>query len=256
MLKFTINKLTCLSRKRKITIILFLGRIGFWIFILSKQTYVIYDYLFSFFEQIIRSNYKKTSNMKIIFASHNENKVTEIQMMLPPEIQIVSLQDIGHQEEIPETANTIEGNAILKANYITQKYGCNCFADDSGLEIEALQQAPGVYSARYAGPQRNDQDNINKVLRELENQTNRIAQFKTVIAFNYNGTQKLFTGIVKGTIASQKRGYYGFGYDPIFIPNTLQHTFAELLPQEKNKISHRLQAVQQLIQYIKTIPLY
>lgn len=189
--------------------------------------------------------------MQLVFASNNHNKIKEIQGLLPDTIEILSLSAIGCTEEIPETAATIEGNAILKANYITEKYGYDCFADDTGLEVEALNGAPGVYSARYAGEQRNADDNMNKLLDALANKTNRNAQFKTVIALNSNKKQHLFTGIAKGTIISEKIGNQGFGYDPIFQPEAYQETFAQLPMEIKNKISHRGKAVQQLIEFLK-----
>ena len=190
--------------------------------------------------------------MKLVFASNNKNKIAEIQKMLPENITILSLSDIGCTEDIPETANTIEGNAILKANYVTEKYGYDCFADDTGLEVDTLNGAPGVYSARYAGEQKNDSDNIEKLLTVLKDETNRKAQFKTVIALNINQKQELFTGIVKGIIINEKKGSNGFGYDPIFEPEGYTETFAELSPEIKNSISHRGKATQQLIQYLNT----
>ncbi|MBU3680818.1 MAG: non-canonical purine NTP diphosphatase [Flavobacterium sp.] len=188
--------------------------------------------------------------MKIVFASNNPNKVKEIQLLLPDSIRLVSLADIGCTGDIPETADTIEGNAILKADYITQHYGLPCFADDTGLEITALNGEPGVYSARYAGEQKNAEDNMQKVLQNLANATDRSAQFKTVIALNLDGKQHLFTGIVKGKIALEKRGVNGFGYDPIFRADGHEKTFAELSPLEKASCSHRGLAVQQLIQFL------
>lgn len=189
--------------------------------------------------------------MQLVFASNNKNKIQEIQQLLPSNIKILSLEDIGCQEEIPETADTIEGNAILKANYVTEKYGYNCFADDTGLEVEALNGAPGVYSARYAGEQRNADDNMNKLLDALSDKGNRKAQFKTVIALNLNGEQHLFTGIARGEITLEKTGNQGFGYDPIFQPEGYSKTFAELSLETKNEISHRGKATQQLINFLK-----
>ena len=189
--------------------------------------------------------------MQLVFASNNVNKIKEIQILLPNTIELLSLSDIGCYEEIPETAATIEGNAILKADYITQKYGHNCFADDTGLEVEALNGEPGVYSARYAGEQKNADDNMDKLLENLEGKTNRNAQFKTVIALNLNGKQHLFNGIVKGTIINDKLGNQGFGYDPIFQPEGYQHTFAQLSLQEKATISHRGLATKQLLDFLK-----
>ncbi|WP_395056032.1 non-canonical purine NTP diphosphatase [Flavobacterium sp.] len=189
--------------------------------------------------------------MQLVFASNNKNKIQEIQSMLPESIKILSLSDIGCHEDIPETANTIEGNAILKANYVTQKYGYDCFADDTGLEVEMLNGEPGVFSARYAGEQRNDNDNMDKLLAELNNKTNRNAQFKTVICLNINGEQHLFTGIAKGEITKEKLGNQGFGYDPIFQPEGYQHTFAQISLEEKVNISHRGKATRTLITFLK-----
>lgn len=189
--------------------------------------------------------------MELVFASNNLNKIREIQKLLPCSIKILSLKDIGCFEEIPETAETIEGNAILKANYVTEKYGYDCFADDSGLEIDYLNGAPGVYSARFAGEQKNDQDNINKVLMELKETKSRTANFKTVIALNLNSQQNLFTGIIKGKIISSPKGTNGFGYDPIFQPNNYDLTFAEMDQGEKSSISHRGQAVAKLLYFLK-----
>lgn len=189
--------------------------------------------------------------MQLVFASNNKNKILEIQSMLPESIQIISLEDIGCFEEIPETANTIEGNAVLKANYVTQNYGYNCFADDTGLEVEALNGEPGVYSARYAGEHKNDYDNMNKLLSNLEEKPNRKAQFKTVICLNIDGNQHLFTGIASGEIIKEKIGNQGFGYDPIFQPEGYQHTFAQISLEEKAIISHRGKATRLLIDFLK-----
>ena len=190
--------------------------------------------------------------MKLVFASSNKNKIFEIQSMLPETIQILSLEDIGCMEEIPETADSIEGNAILKANYVTSKYGYDCFADDTGLQVAALNGEPEVFSARYAGEQRNSDDNMNKLLDNLSDENNRKAQFKTVIALNLNGKQELFTGIAKGEITFEKTGTKGFGYDPIFQPIGYKETFAELSLEIKNEISHRGKATQKLINFLKT----
>ena len=189
--------------------------------------------------------------MKLVFASNNKNKIKEFQQQLPATIEIVSLEDIGCYEEILETADTIEGNSVLKANYVTEKYGYNCFADDTGLEVEALNGAPGVFSARYAGEQRSADDNMDKLLQALSNQPNRNAQFKTVVTLNLNGKQHLFTGIASGEITLSKVGKEGFGYDPIFQPEGYQQTFAELSSELKNQISHRGKATQQLISFLK-----
>lgn len=189
--------------------------------------------------------------MQLVFASNNKNKIFELQSMLPENITITSLESIGCFEDIPETSDTIEGNAIQKANYVTEKYGYDCFADDTGLEIDALNGAPGVYSARYAGEQRNADDNMNKVLENLSDSNSRKAQFKTVIALNIDGKQHLFTGIASGEITIEKIGNQGFGYDPIFRPLQYQETFAQLSLDIKNKISHRGKATQQLIDFLK-----
>lgn len=188
--------------------------------------------------------------MQLVFASNNKNKIQEIQHLLPASIKILSLEDIGCTEEIPETADNIEGNAILKANYVTNKYGYDCFADDTGLEIEALNGAPGVYSARYAGDHKSADDNMNKVLFEMDNIDFRKAHFKTVIALNLNKEQYLFTGIIKGEIITTKKGSEGFGYDPIFQPNNYNCTFAEISMEEKSQISHRGIAVKKLVEFL------
>jgi XTP/dITP diphosphohydrolase len=192
--------------------------------------------------------------MKLVFASKNLNKIKEIQKLVPSIIQIISLEDIGCTEDIPETASTIEGNAILKANYISEKYGYPCFADDSGLEVDVLNGEPGVYSARYAGEPKCDNNNINKLLLNLKDKTNKKANFKTVICLNINSTQHLFTGIINGTITDIKAGKNGFGYDPIFIADGYTKTFAELTIEEKLNISHRGKAVKQLVDFCKNLP--
>ena len=188
--------------------------------------------------------------MKLVFASNNKNKIKEIALLLPNEIEILSLEDIGCFEEIPETAETIEGNAIIKANYITEKFGYNCFADDTGLEVDALNGEPGVYSARYAGEQKNANDNMDKLLHNLIDKANRKANFKTVICLNLNGMQHLFTGVINGIIIEEKIGINGFGYDPIFVADDYEKTFAELSLEEKAVISHRGLAVKQLIEFL------
>ena len=188
--------------------------------------------------------------MKLVFASNNKNKIQEIQALVPNTIQIVSLDDIGCTEDIPETANTIEGNAILKANYVTEKYGYDCFADDTGLEVDALNGAPGVYSARYAGEQKDANDNMDKLLLELKDKSNRNANFKTVICLNFKGKQHFFTGIINGKIIDEKIGTNGFGYDPIFVAEGFDKTFAELSLNEKSTISHRGIAVRKLITFL------
>lgn len=191
--------------------------------------------------------------MKLVFASNNKNKIAEIQQQVGSQFQIVSLEDIGCFVDIPETAETIEGNAILKANYVTENYGLPCFADDTGLEIEVLNNEPGVYSARYAGEQKNADDNMNLVLLKLASQTNRKAQFKTIIALNINNQQHLFEGIVKGEITVEKSGNMGFGYDPIFQPEGFSTTFAEMTMEQKSVISHRGIAVQKLINFLSNL---
>ena len=189
--------------------------------------------------------------MQLVFASNNKNKIKEIQLLVPQSIKVLSLEDIGCFEEIPETEDTIEGNAIQKANYVTEKYGYNCFADDTGLEVEALNGEPGVYSARYAGEQKDATDNMDKLLNNLKGISNRNAQFKTVIALNLNGNQSLFTGIIKGKIIEEKIGSNGFGYDPIFLPDGYSETFAQMNSETKNAISHRGIALKKMIDYLK-----
>lgn len=189
--------------------------------------------------------------MQLVFASNNKNKILELQSMLPETIIVLSLESIGCFEDIPETASTIEGNAIQKANYVTEKFGYDCFADDTGLEVDSLNGEPGVYSARYAGEQRNAEDNMNKLLDALACKNNREAQFKTVMALNLNGKQHLFTGIARGQITLEKIGNDGFGYDPIFQPKNYTETFAQLSLDVKNKISHRGKATKQLIDFLK-----
>jgi len=189
--------------------------------------------------------------MKIVFASNNKNKILEIKHQLPADIELLSLEDIGCLEDIPETADTIEGNAILKADYVTKNYGYDCFADDTGLEVNALNGAPGVYSARYAGEQKNADDNMDLLLKELNDKADRSARFKTVITLNYKGSQHLFTGIINGNITTERVGDKGFGYDPVFVPEDLLQTFAQLSIDEKAVLSHRGRAVKQLIEFLK-----
>lgn len=189
--------------------------------------------------------------MKLVFATHNPNKVKEIQALLPDTIEILSLEDINCLEEIPETADTIEGNAILKAEYVKDKYGYDCFADDTGLEVDALGGAPGVYSARYAGDEKSAEANIHKLLFELNNKSNRKARFKTVIALAQGSHITTFEGVINGSITEDKRGTMGFGYDPVFLPETYNQTFAELSLDKKNSISHRALAVKKLISFLK-----
>ncbi len=191
--------------------------------------------------------------MKLVFATNNANKLKEVQALLPETIELLSLKEIGCNEDIPETQPTIEGNAIQKALYISENYGYDCFADDTGLEIDALDSAPGVYSARYAGNHRDANDNMNKVLKNLEKQADRSAQFKTVIALHLKDKVYTFTGLCKGEITLEKHGEKGFGYDPIFKPNGYHETFAEMELELKNKIGHRGKAVQQLIQFLSEL---
>ncbi|MFN7013941.1 MAG: non-canonical purine NTP diphosphatase [Bacteroidia bacterium] len=189
---------------------------------------------------------------QLILASNNQHKIDEVSAILTPfGFNVIGLSHAGINEEIPETADTIEGNASLKANYIFKHYGFDCFADDTGLEVEALNNAPGVYSARYAGEQKNSEDNIQKLLAQLEGKPNRNARFKTIIALIIDGKEYLFEGIINGKISSEKRGDKGFGYDPIFIPNGYEKTFAEMTAAEKNNISHRAIAVQKLAEFLK-----
>ena len=189
--------------------------------------------------------------IKIVFATNNLNKLHEVQAQLPKGIKLISLKDIECNEEIPETQNTIEGNAIQKANYVKNKYNLDCFAEDTGLEVEILNGEPGVYSARYAGPEKNAKDNIQKLLYKLKDKANRKAQFKTVIAMHFKGKLITFEGICKGEITENIMGCGGFGYDPIFKPLGRSKTFAQLPINEKNKIGHRGRAVAQLIQFFE-----
>ena len=189
--------------------------------------------------------------MKLVFATHNKNKLQELKMLLPKSIELISLIEINCLEEIEETENTLNGNALLKAKYVNEKYKLNCFADDSGLEVEALNGAPGVYSARYAGPEQSAEKNIQKLLSELKGNPNRKACFKTVIALVLNRKEYLFEGEIKGEITNEKLGKEGFGYDPIFKPEGHTKTFAQMNPHEKNKISHRALAVNKLVDFLK-----
>ena len=190
-----------------------------------------------------------TMKKNLVFATNNAYKLEEIRAILGDKINILSLNDIDCHADIPETADTLEGNARLKAEYIYQNYGMDCFADDTGLEVEALNGAPGIYSARYAGGAGHDSEaNMRKLLSELEGKTNRKAQFRTAICLIEGGEEHLFEGIVRGTILQEKRGTAGFGYDPIFQPEGYTETFAEMGNEEKNKISHRARAVQKLVQ--------
>lgn len=191
--------------------------------------------------------------MKLVFATNNKHKLKEVQSLLLSSIELLSLEAIGCYEEIPETQPTIEGNALQKANYIKEHYGYDCFADDTGLEVKALDGAPGVYSARYAGPNRDADDNNKKLLNELSDKIDRTAQFKTVIALILDGKTHTFEGICKGTITKEKIGDDGFGYDPLFLPEGHEKTFAEMSIAQKNELGHRGKAIQKLIQHLKTL---
>ncbi|MDY7394127.1 non-canonical purine NTP diphosphatase [Aureibaculum sp. 2210JD6-5] len=188
---------------------------------------------------------------KIVFATHNLNKLKEVQQLMPKSIKLLSLSDINCNEEILETADTLLGNAQLKADYITQTYGYDCFADDTGLEVNALNGEPGVYSARYAGPANNAVANMAKLLTNLKSKKDRTAQFKTVIVLNLKGEQHIFEGICKGEILKNQQGNDGFGYDPIFKPEGYDKSFAEMSLEEKGVISHRGKAVKKLMRFLK-----
>lgn len=194
--------------------------------------------------------------MKLVFATNNKHKLDEVRKITAQHnIEVVSLADIHCHDEIPETADTLEGNALQKAQYIQDKFELDCFADDTGLEVEALDNAPGVYSARYAGPGHDSEANMQKLLQEMEGKTNRKARFRTVIALIIGDKQYCFSGIVNGTITTEKKGENGFGYDPIFIPEGYEQTFAELGDSVKNKISHRAKAVEQLDHFLANLNL-
>lgn len=189
--------------------------------------------------------------MKIVFATNNKHKLEEISRLLEGKHEIVSLSSIGCYDDIPEDQDTLEGNALQKARYIKEHYGLDCFADDTGLEIEALDYRPGVYSARYAGPTKDSLANMNKVLSEMQHHTNRKARFRTVIALILEGKEYLFEGRVDGNILTEKHGDAGFGYDPIFQPEGFEVSFAEMPMDEKNKISHRGKATQKLAEFLR-----
>jgi XTP/dITP diphosphohydrolase len=191
--------------------------------------------------------------MKLVFATNNLHKLKEVQEILSNSIEVLSLKDIGCFEDIEETEITLEGNAKLKADYITEKYGFDCFADDTGLEVEALDGEPGVYSARYAGEHGNAEKNMEKLLIKLQNKSNRKAKFRTIIALNLSNKQYLFEGICDGKILNEKTGVKGFGYDPIFKPSNASCSFAEMNSEEKNIISHRGIAIQELVQFLNSL---
>lgn len=186
----------------------------------------------------------------IVFATNNKNKLREIRDIVGSKYNILSLSDINCHEDIPETADTIEGNALLKARFVKEKYGYDCFADDTGLEVEALGNRPGVYSARFAGEDCNSENNINKLLSELEGIENRKARFRTVIALIKGENEEEFEGVIYGNISHERHGEGGFGYDKVFVPENYEKTFAEMLPEEKNSISHRAKATRLLIEYL------
>ncbi len=188
--------------------------------------------------------------MKLVFATHNQNKFLEVRAMMPSYIELLSLSHIDCNEDIAETETTIEGNAILKAKYVKDNYGYDCFADDTGLEVNALNNEPGVYSARYAGPENDAQANIEKLLLNLSDKENREARFKTAISLVFEGKEELFLGICQGEILEVQRGNDGFGYDPVFKPKGYNETFAEMSLEQKSEIGHRGRAIRQLIDYL------
>lgn len=190
--------------------------------------------------------------MKLCFATNNEHKLREIQAMLGQEFEIVSLDQIGFKEDIEETGNTLEENSAIKANYIYNKFKIPCFADDTGLEVKALNNAPGLYSARYAGPQRDNNANINLLLNNLKDKEDHSARFKTVITLKTASQQLQFTGIAEGKIIETISGHGGFGYDPIFKPTGYNKTYAEMSADEKNEISHRGIAFRKLVSYLQS----
>ena len=189
--------------------------------------------------------------MKLVFATNNRHKLDEVRAIVGDKVEVLSLNDIGCHDDIPETADTLQGNALIKARYIHEKFGVDCFADDTGLEVEALDGAPGVYSARYAGEECDSEANMHKLLQNLTGKSNRNAQFRTVIALIIKGEEKLFNGIVKGTITEEKRGDSGFGYDPVFVPEGFSESFAQMSGDMKNSISHRYRATLELSNYLK-----
>ena len=187
----------------------------------------------------------------LVFATKNPHKLREIREIMPDHITILSLADIHCEGDIPETADTLEGNALIKAHYVYDRYGFDCFADDTGLEVEALNGGPGVHTARYAGESQDPEANMKKMIAEMQENTNRHARFRTVIALIEKGVEHLFTGIVDGEIATEPRGEQGFGYDPIFIPEHTGLTFAQMGEEGKNQISHRARAVGKLLDFLQ-----
>lgn len=191
--------------------------------------------------------------MRLIFSSQNQHKISEVRSKLPSFISLSDLSEFNLTSEIPETGKTLEENALIKAKFVYENFKLNCFADDSGLEVEILGNAPGVYSARYAGEPKNDEKNMDKLLLALENHSNRNAQFRTVICLILLGKEYFFEGIIKGKIIHARKGKDGFGYDPIFIPDGYEKTFAEMTIEEKNKISHRALAVEKLVEFLNKV---
>ncbi|MDR0427977.1 MAG: non-canonical purine NTP diphosphatase [Dysgonamonadaceae bacterium] len=187
---------------------------------------------------------------KIVFATNNNHKLEEVQSILGQQYKVLSLKEINCTQDIPETAETLEGNALIKARFVKEKYGFDCFADDTGLEVKTLNNAPGVYSARYAGDAKDSKANMRKVLKELEKKEDTSARFRTVIALVLDGKECLFEGIVAGKIIREEKGTEGFGYDPIFVPENCSETFAEMSADKKNKISHRARAVEKLKDFL------
>ena len=188
---------------------------------------------------------------KLVFATNNPHKLEEVRAILGSDVEVLSLRDIGCTADIPETADTLEGNALLKARFVASRYGVDCFADDTGLEVAALDGAPGVYSARFAGPGCTPADNVRKLLGLMQDAGDRSARFRTVVALIRGGKEYCFEGMVGGTIARTPAGCGGFGYDPVFVPEGHDRTFAELPPAEKNRISHRARAVAKLADFLR-----
>jgi XTP/dITP diphosphohydrolase len=188
--------------------------------------------------------------VQVIFATHNAHKVSEIRPLLPVSVKLVSLDDLGFSREIPETQDTLAGNALQKAKFVYEHFKCACFADDTGLEVDALDGTPGVYSARYAGENKVAEDNIRKLLKEMDHEKERSATFKTVIAYINGGKEYLFEGFVKGRIAEERMGEKGFGYDPVFIPEGHSRSFAQMTLEEKNNLSHRSMAVRKFAEFL------
>jgi XTP/dITP diphosphohydrolase len=191
--------------------------------------------------------------MKLVFATNNKHKLEEMRAILGGKVELLSLADIDCHDDIPETADTLEGNALIKARYIYDKYGCSCFADDTGLEVDALGGEPGVYSARYAGENNDSEANMRKLLQNLTGKNERSAQFRTVIALIIEGEEFLFDGIVRGRISEERMGSAGFGYDPIFVPDGYEESFAQMAAEQKNAISHRSRAASALNDYLETL---